>query len=398
VNIVFFSYFYEPDLSAGSFRSKSFIESLSKKLDSDDLIYVITTHPNRYASFIINSEDNSMVSNIVIKRIKVNQHASSIIGQFFSFYTYFINSYLIFRKLDVDFIVCTTSRHMTGLMTAFFSLIHNKKYYVDLRDIFSETISNLYSRKSKLIGAVLKYIFQFLEKNVLSNAQCVNVISESFKDYYEEIGLDTSLWTFYPNGIDKDFKLKSNVKSDKRDFKTILYAGNLGEGQAIEDIVPKLAVILGNRYQFKIIGDGGRRKALEKKIMKENIANILLLDPVSRSLLINEYEDSDILFLHLNDIPAFERVLPSKLFEYAVQYKPIIGGLAGYSRDFVSNEIPHMRVFDPLDFEECAALIRESDSINIDSDSIKKFYKKYNREVIMGEYTESILSHQRYSI
>ncbi len=394
MKIVLFSYFYEPDLSAGSFRAKSLVESISKKLTKKDQVYVITTHPNRYASFKINSEDTSRESNVIIKRIRVNQHASSIIGQAFSFLTYFINSFLILRKLDVDFFIATTSRHMTGFMTALFSFIYRKQYYLDIRDIFSETISNLYSRKSKIIGLILQYLFQFSEKHVLTNARCVNVVSRSFNDYYEEIGLDTSSWTFFPNGIDEDFKLKTKTATNKKDFKTILYAGNIGEGQAIEEILPNVAKILGSKYQFKIIGDGGRRKILEKKIADENITNIILSDPIARAQLIDEYEDSDVLFLHLNDIPAFERVLPSKLFEYAVQCKPIIGGLSGYSRNFAESEIPHMNVFDPLDVNKCAILISESDSIKIEFDSVRKFYKKYSREVIMGKYTDSILSQQ----
>ena len=129
MKIVFFSYFFEPDLSAGAFRAKSLTESLSNIKNDINEIHVITTHPNRYASFKAESNDTSVESNVVIRRISVRQHASSITGQFYSFFTYFLKSYLIVRKIDPDLMICTTSRHMTGLMTAIFSLMFKKKIF-----------------------------------------------------------------------------------------------------------------------------------------------------------------------------------------------------------------------------------------------------------------------------
>ena len=55
--------------------------------------------------------------------------------------------------------------------------------------------------------------------------------------------------------------------------------------------------------------------------------NIRLLPPIERQQLIKEYQNADVLFLHLNDYPAFEKVLPSKIFEYAALGKPILAGV-----------------------------------------------------------------------
>ena len=43
--------------------------------------------------------------------------------------------------------------------------------------------------------------------------------------------------------------------------------------------------------------------------------------------LLNYYNQANILFLHLNSIKAFEKVLPSKIFEYAASNKPILAGV-----------------------------------------------------------------------
>ena len=77
--------------------------------------------------------------------------------------------------------------------------------------------------------------------------------------------------------------------------------------------------------------------------------NVEFLPPVGREQLVQHYQQADILFLHLNDVPAFKRVLPSKIFEYAVLDKPIVAGLSGYSAQFIVDNIGHAFLFKPFD-------------------------------------------------
>ena len=52
MKVLFLTYYFEPDLCAGSFRNTSLLKALNCKLgESSDKIDVITTHPNRYDSY-----------------------------------------------------------------------------------------------------------------------------------------------------------------------------------------------------------------------------------------------------------------------------------------------------------------------------------------------------------
>ena len=42
------SYYFPPDIGAGSFRSYSLLKSMIKVLNTDDKIHVISATPNRY--------------------------------------------------------------------------------------------------------------------------------------------------------------------------------------------------------------------------------------------------------------------------------------------------------------------------------------------------------------
>ncbi len=47
---------------------------------------------------------------------------------------------------------------------------------------------------------------------------------------------------------------------------TILYAGNIGQGQGLEKIIPKALKYYRQSFKFVLVGDGGRRKKLENKL------------------------------------------------------------------------------------------------------------------------------------
>ena len=51
--------------------------------------------------------------------------------------------------------------------------------------------------------------FSFLDRKILDSAAGVNVVSEGFPEYFEKKGIDTSNWSFFPNGVDDEF-LRAN--------------------------------------------------------------------------------------------------------------------------------------------------------------------------------------------
>ena len=151
---------------------------------------------------------------------------------------------------------------------------------------------------------------------------------------------------------------------------------------------------------IKIIGSGSAGNhmafALEKfaktitmsDISKKALNNVDLLPPVSRAQLVEEYKEADILFLHLNNYSANEKVLPSKLFEYAATGKPIWAGLSGFSSEFVKTELTNCQVFSPADAEEGAAKFK---NLNLDVIPRSDFTKKFARESIISEMALDIM-------
>jgi glycosyltransferase involved in cell wall biosynthesis len=393
LKIVFFTFYYPPDICAGSFRAIALSQALSKRMKVDDELHIITTHPNRYENHRVKADNVEIHGNIKVHRISVPNHKSGMFSQARSFSTYALASFKLSQHLNPDFFIGTTSRLMTGLLTGLSARKLGCEYFIDLRDIFSETISDIFSQKSKLSGIAFKTTIFLLERWLLNKAIGVNVVSNGFPEYFQTKGVDTSNWSFFPNGVDKEF-LNLPVIENKHstDIKTILYAGNIGSGQGLEIVLPITAKRMGSKYRFLVIGAGGANSKLTSAIRRHNVNNIEILLPVKREKLIKYYKDVDILFLHLNDIPAFKRVLPSKIFEYVALRRPIVAGLSGYSAKFLKDNVSYANLFNSGDVDGCVDAIKKAESIKIEDHNIEIFVEKYSRDKIMRKMAKHIFS------
>ena len=112
-------------------------------------------------------------------------------------------------------------------------------------------------------------------------------------------------------------------------------------------------------------------------------------------LLLDYYRKADILFLHLNDVPAFRRVLPSKIFEYAALSKPIVSGLSGHSAKFLREPVPYANLFNQGDAEGAYTAILKSSETIVPRDVVDQFVDSYLRESIMEQMAKHLLEVMR---
>lgn len=391
MRILFLTFYFKPDLSAGSFRSNSLVKALQEIASHGDSIEIVTTHPNRYLSFRKNALDDEKYDKVLIKRIKIPNHKSGFLDQSISFLTYFMQTIKYVSSREYDIVFATSSRLLTAFLATLIATQKKIPLYLDIRDIFVENMKSILPRnKQKMFLPVFKCI----EKYIVINATKINLVSEGFLPYFNN--KYNKQYSIFSNGIDDDFL---NFKGDDRplikDSKLIMtYTGNIGEGQGLEKIVPLIAARFTN-IKIIIIGDGGRKNMLLKACEKLN--NVLILSPVGRKEIVEYYKRTDILFLHLNDYEAFKKVLPSKIFEYGATFKPIIAGVDGYAKEFIHKNLADSMIFMPCNFTQfCTKYQNFRGIVNIKDRN--KFIKKYSRDRLMLEMAKDILSIKRMDV
>jgi glycosyltransferase involved in cell wall biosynthesis len=286
-----------------------------------------------------------------------------------------------------DLVFATSSRLMTAALGASIARGKRARLYLDIRDIFVDTITELLPRAA---GSA-RYPLSSLESWTMRRADRINLVSRGFEDYFRTRYPGSAL-TFFTNGIDDEFLAAAPEQAAQRVAsgpKTILYAGNIGEGQGLHNILPGLARALTGRARLVVIGDGGRRAALEGALAAAGVKDVELRAPVSRANLLEAYRSADILFLHLGAHAAFEKVLPSKLFEYAALGKPVLAGVGGYAAQFVRDEITNAAVFAPCNVEQG---VRAFEALRIEDRPRPDFIAKFSRATIARAMADDILA------
>jgi UDP-N-acetylglucosamine:LPS N-acetylglucosamine transferase len=387
--IVYLTFYFRPDLCAGSFRNSPLALELAKQ-DKNVLIDVYTTQPNRYSSFYVDAPEFEQFDNLRIHRITLPSHKSGMLDQVFSFFIYYKEVSRLNKGKTSDLVFASSSR----LFTAFLGYRIAKKtktpLYLDIRDIFVDTMNDVF--KSQILKTIVLPLLKFIESRTFNYAMHINLISGGFNEYFHKFKKST--FSFYSNGIDDEFLIENNVALNNNEGngkKIIVYAGNLGEGQGLHKIVPQAAKLLGNRFEFLIIGDGGTKSLLQKEIEKAGINNVTLKDPISRKDLQKVYNSADFLFLHLNDYPAFRKVLPSKIFELATFKKTILAGVSGFSAQFINDEINNSFVFSPCDYKALVNYLLNPEEIS--SIDRSDFIQKFKRSLINEKMATSILNY-----
>lgn len=382
------SFYFQPDLCAGSFRTTALVEELGHALPPESQVEVVTTLPNRYSTFSAEAPEWERRPGLEIHRTALPTHRSGMVDQSKAFWAFSRQAQRHLKKRDYDLVVATSSRLMTAALGAWIAKRQRAPLYLDIRDIFVDTIKDVLPRHFALLA---KPFFSLIERWAVREAVRVNLVSPGFEGYFSSRYPDTR-FSYFTNGIDDEFISAASViskgKMHTEEPLTVLYAGNIGEGQGLHAILPALSKRMEGQVHFKIIGDGGRKETLRNALDGAGCANVELFPPVKREALIKAYQEADVLFLHLNDYEAFEKVLPSKLFEYAAMGKPVWAGIAGYAAEFVCSEISNSAVFRPCDAREAKQVF---EGLDLQDKPRTEFLRKYARRNIVRKMVEEII-------
>ena len=386
MKILFLSYSFEPDLGACAFRNSHLFHELLKHLDKGDYVRVISTVPNRYSSFSLDVPFEEKGDNYMITRLPIPKHGNGMKGQIKAFTSYYRGVRRIVGKEKYDLVYATSAKLFTAYLGRKMSYKMKCPLYLDIRDLFVDNIGDIFATK-RIAGRLLVRIMSRIERYTFSKADHINLISEGFRPYFEKYPKPE--YSFFTNGID-DLFLESGNNRTQESHKpyVITYAGNIGTGQSLDKVIPDAALKLGDGYLFRIIGDGGTLPLLKERIEKLGVRNVELRSPVKRDEIISYYLESDFLYLQLNDLDCFTKVLPSKIFEYGAFDKPIIAGVAGFTRQFIEKNVPNCILYHPNDVD---GMVEGIKNYNVKFQVRDDFRRDFRRDQLDSKMADSII-------
>lgn len=237
----------------------------------------------------------------------------------------------------------------------------NARVGFEVRDIWPLTLCQLgkYSPINPLI-----WIMQRIEDRAYRNSDVVISNLKNSIDHMVSHGLASDKFHWIPNGYSKQ-EIENSVEPPPETFAklsdgkfTIAYCGTLGVANGVEVLVQAASILKGEELiKFVIIGRGQERESLVRLARKQQLDNVIFVDPVPKNQVQGILGCVDVLYIGLKKEPLFRYgVSPNKLFDYLYAGKPIIYAIDSGEYHPISNSESGLEI-PPEDPEKLAAAI-----------------------------------------
>jgi colanic acid biosynthesis glycosyl transferase WcaI len=221
---------------------------------------------------------------------------------------------LFSQKYDV--VISVSPPFHLGIVPLLYSKIRATKIITHIQDLQVDVAKELRMINSPRL---LNTMFA-MERMILKGSSAVSTISNVMLKKIEDKGIASSNCLLFPNWVDENI-IQPVAKKDslRREFglsqedKVILYSGNLGEKQGLENIIEAAKYFRDNNsIKFVIVGSGGGEMKLKEMVEEAKLTNIRFHPLVSYEKLPALLAMADV-HLVLQKKNAADLVMPSKL-------------------------------------------------------------------------------------
>lgn len=249
-------------------------------------------------------------------------------------------SILVYLALTMARPADVTIAYLPPLSTAFPALIMKKlrkaKFMVWIHDMWPETLEEAGVKNKKILAGIGR-----AADHIYRKASHIMVLSDGFKSNLIGKGVPDGKISTIPNWSDPAAPpLQMPNKEDFAQFGLqagrfyILYAGNLGEMQALEAVIDAYSLMPNEPdIMLLLLGTGTRKEKLMRRVDERNLADrVRFLGRVSPEEVPAYYALADALIVHIRDSKLFQITIPHKIYEYMLAAKPVIAAIRGDAR------------------------------------------------------------------
>lgn len=218
------------------------------------------------------------------------------------------------RKYDV--VISVSPPFHLGALPLLYSRIRRTKIVTHIQDLQVDVAKELRMISNRRL---LNTMFA-MEKIILKGSSIVSTISKGLLKKIKDKGVSASNCLLFPNWVDETIIQPIGREQSLRqefglsqDDKVVLYSGNLGEKQGLENIIEVAKSFRADAsVKFVIVGSGGGEIKLKEMALEAHLNNIQFHPLVSYEKLPALLAMADI-HLVLQKKNAADLVMPSKL-------------------------------------------------------------------------------------
>ncbi|MHC4617638.1 MAG: glycosyltransferase family 4 protein [Planctomycetota bacterium] len=275
---------------------------------------------------------------VVVTKYSNKQSFFRRIISFFSFLVF--ATYTGLREQGVDVIYATSTPLTVGIPAMIIKWLRRKPFVFEVRDQWPEIPIELGIIRNKIM---IKF-FLWLEKTIYNNSSGIVALSPGQADGIRKVLTCDKEISVIPNSCDTTMFRPDIEGSAIRkkygwgDKLVFLHAGAIGKANSLDFVIEAAGKVKHkDDIHFVLIGDGGEKPALIKKIQEEGLTNVELRDPVSKTELPEIFAASDISMVVFANYPILEHNSANKFFDSLSAGKPILLNYGGWQRKILED-------------------------------------------------------------
>jgi len=373
VKILFLTHYYPPEVNAPANRVHEHARAWVRDGHEVTVITGVPNHPRGrlFAGYENRWLQEERLDGVRVLRTWMYVTANEGFARRTASYVAFMLTAILasFRAERPDVVVASSPQFFCGIAGAAVGALKRRPFVLEVRDLWPESIVALGQLRR---GSLPVRLLEAIERALYRRARGVVVVTRAFARHVAARGVPESRIALVTNGIDGDawkprpaspaLLAKHGIGGAFR----VGYVGTLGLAHGLTtvlDAAQKLAEPIGSDpigsadVHFVFVGDGADRARLEREAQERGLDNVHFTGLLPRSEVPDWLASLDVLLVMLRDLPVFETVIPSKLFEFAAMERPILlSAPKGEVRDMVESADVGVAI-DPEDPDKLAAAI-----------------------------------------
>ncbi len=364
MKILFLTHYYPPEVNAPANRGHEHARAWVKDGHDVTVITGVPNHPRGqlFAGYANHWLQEERIDGVRVLRTWMYVTANEGFVRRTANYVAFMLTAILasFRAERPDVVLATSPQFFCGVAGAVVGVLKRRPFVLEVRDLWPESIVALGQLKR---GSLLVRLLEAVERGLYRRARGVVVVTRAFARHVAARGVAENRIALVYNGIDGDawaprppapeLLARHAIGGSYR----VGYVGTLGLAHGLITVLDAAQRLADPSVHFVFVGDGADRARIEHEAKQRGLTNVHFTGLLPRSEVPDWLASLDVLLVMLRDLPVFETVIPSKLFEFAAMERPILlSAPRGEVREMVESADVGVTV-DAEDPEQLAAAI-----------------------------------------
>lgn len=345
MKILLYTQYFSPETNAPANRWDYFTNYLKEKGHE---ITVLTSYPNHplrkifpgYKNRWRTIEDKNGIK--IIRCWTYISPSTKFLPRLFNYLSFSLSSYINSLGLKkFDLIIASLPPLFVGFIGYKIAKRLKIPLVLDLRDLWPEAAEETgYLKKNFVYYYTFKKAQSLYQKSTVILVNSPAILEELICSY----AINRNKISYIPNGADLEFfknDYDTTILDEKYNLKdkfVVLYTGLLGYAQAPEVMVKTAALLKDNsKIVFVIVGSGPKEVELKNLVKELNLGNVILTGQRPREEMPLFVSRADVCLATYKNSSAFTKNIPSKIFDYLANGKPIIINLEGEASKIIKN-------------------------------------------------------------